>query len=647
MFAARVVALAAVMVSSLHVALAQSSPFAFEAGGGVSLRSALGDMSTIPGIPSPGPLTFTSVDATLHAFGYVGADVQIASWFGTGLRLGGLSTRGILTAQERVPIARADTVYRATLEHRRALDATMLSIEPFVRWAVTDHIALDIGLPLMLPVTSSYRQTQYFTDPAGLQFVDGTTEQLTGRGDVPGLRSIVTYVRTRASVDVPITRNKQWSIVAHVGAARSVASLHSSAALGDGGLDLGLSIRFRPMDAVPPQQPPQRRVDTVYVRDTVTVLQPGMASPDLILDERIVSDITEIDPTTASVTVYERYRRVLPKPPAVLDAAIRVVFVGEGGEESIDATIRARRQRDVRSVTMVPVVVYDAASTAMPTELVRLDRTAAMAFHERMALDTSSAVHWSQHIVNIVASRMRKHMRNVVVARTGGDRAVGVERVAELRTYMQRSFGIDARRIRHEHITELAADVVIFHDPSCDLLGPITRTDTVVDTKLPMVRIYPDVVSDAGVAAWQLDVAQGGKVLHSARGTGDVPPTILWTMSLDVTASEALRAPFDVALTVLDREGGKVTSDSASIMLRNAPAVDPGTALPTVGEWVVQLTSSTGTRACTSTPPSQAAVPAELDIDDATAHWAFRRLPASLRPWCNGTWVTIRSDTTR
>lgn len=649
MFAARALALAAVMVFHLHVAFAQSSPFAFEAGGGASLRSATGEMSTIQGIPSPRPLTFTSADASWHLFGYISADARLASWLMAGMRATGASTRATVTAPERVPIARADSVYLATLEHRRVMDATTLALEPFLRLALSDVVSFDVGLPLALPLSTSYRQSQYFTDPSGLQFVDGSVEQVTGSGDIPAMSSVMAFVRARANAELPIASDGEWSVLAHVGASRSITSLHSTASWHDVGLEAGIGLRVRLQTPQPVPPSPQRRIDTVYVRDTVTVLQPGMASPDLILDERIVSDVTEIDPTTASLTIYERYRRVLPKPPAVLDAAIRIVFVGEGGNETIDAYIKGRRQRSVLSASLVPVIAYDDASTDVPSWCVRLTRAQATAFTEHDAMQAQAmerGEHWHRHVLNIIGSRMRRMRRTVLVLRTGGDAGIATARVQHLRAYLQSAFGIESRRLRHEHVADVDADIVMLADPSCDLLGPVTRVDTVASGILPTVRIYPDIASDAGIASWQLSVAQRGTVVHTSTGTADLPTVITWNMQDDIPSADAMRAPFDVVLTVADRDGGMATSDSASITLRESAAAEIGAPIPTIGEWLVQTAPSTGLRPCSSAPPASATT-TMLSADDAPSHWAFKGLPAALRRWYNGTWTSNRSNTSR
>lgn len=649
MFAARALALAAVMVFHLHVAFAQSSPFAFEAGGGVSLRSATGEMSTIPGIPSPRPLTFTSADASWHPFVYVAADVGITSWLAAGLRATGASTRAIVTAQERLPIARGDSVYLATLEHRRAMDVTTLALEPYLRLAVSNIFSFDVGLPLALPLSTSYRQSQYFTDPSGLQFVDGSVEQVTGSGDIPDMPSVSAFVRARANAELPITTDDNWSVLAHLGASRSITSLHATASWHDIGLEAGLGLRVRLQAPVPVPPPPQRRIDTVYVRDTVTVLQPGMADPNVILDERVVSDAVEVDATTSSITIYERYRRVLPKPPAVLGVAIRVVFVGEGGTETIDAYIKGRRQRSVHSASLVPVIAYDGASTELPAWCAQLTRTQATAFTEQDALHAQAlerGEHWHRHVLNIIGSRMRRLRRTVMVLRTGGDATIGAARVQSIRMYLQRSYGIEARRLRHEHVADVDSTIVMFVDPSCDLLGPVTRADTLASGILPTVRIYPDIVSDAGIASWQLTVAQRGTVVHTSTGTGDLPTMLTWNMQDDIASSDAMRAPFDVALTVADRDGGMATSDSASITLRESAAAEVGAPIPTVGEWLVQTTPSTGLRPCGTTPPASATT-TDLNADDAPSHWAFKGLPVEMRRWYGGGWKILRSASLR
>ena len=51
----------------------------------------------------------------------------------------------------------------------------------------------------------------------------------------------------------------------------------------------------------------------------------------------------------------------------------------------------------------------------------------------------------------------------------------------------------------------------------------ITAVDTVVDLRLPRVRITPDVVTEVGLRSWEVTMTQGNDTVAVRRGDGSDP----------------------------------------------------------------------------------------------------------------------------
>lgn len=614
-----------------------------EAGGGVSLRGAIGTMLPIPGIPSPSPLSFVSDERFAPAFGYVGADIRLREDISVGLRLGVAGIRGGWTALEGIPIAQADSVYQATIEHRLTADVTSFHAEPFIRWHATDRLGLDLGIPIMAMLSSTHRQSQRFADPIGLPFTDGSTQQLTSSGVVPDIRTVVPAVRARLGYALPLFGGS-WTLVPHAAVAITPFSVHSGTMWRDLAVDLGLAVRFGSAPAlVDTARQRVLRIDTLYVRDTITVLQPGMPNPDAELIARTIGTFVTVNDTLGTVTVTERYRKILPKPPGILEATIRTVFVDEGGNDRTDAMITTRRRRHVTAVSLLPIIVFDGTSSQLPDRYIRLTQEQGSGFHERDLIDTSatSAVpHWSRHVLNIIGRRMRRTTRSTIVLRTAGNAAVADGRVASVRAYLKDVFGVDQRRLRHDHGRSGDTAVMVIVDPSCDIVGPVLRADTTLEADLPTVRIYPDVVADASISAWSIDVMQAGTVVYTDYGAGAVPSSIAWRMQQSVSAERALEEPFEIRLTVADVEGGRVVTDPARIVLREAAIMDASAGMQSTGLWVAP--ASTPYRPCAHQTPANGVTREDVVVDDPTTAWWMRGVDPQDRHYWHDMWIVHR-----
>ncbi|MBU3740805.1 MAG: hypothetical protein FGM24_00810 [Candidatus Kapabacteria bacterium] len=624
-----ILAIAAVPLRSQRGALS------YEVGGGVSLRDAVGTMSTIPGIPAPGPLSFVSDEQYLRGFGYAAVDMKLSNGFFGGIRLTAGSTFAAWKALERVPIAVADSVYAATIEHRLTANVTLVGLEPFLRWKATNSLWLDAGIPLMAILSATHRQTERFVDPAGLLFSDGSTQQVTSAGNVPGLRFMVPLVRLRLNYAISLVGNS-WQLVPHVGAAVTPLSIHGDVAWRDVSFDVGLALRFSPQETVPPPSLPTIRTDTLYVRDTITVLQPGMAEPTPSLIDRIVGSAVVVNDTLNTITVTERYRKVLPKPPAILDGSIRVVFVDADGIERTDAVIETKRRKHARTVPMIPVVVFDTGSR-IPDRYVRLTPSQAAAFADRDVIDTA-APHMQHNLLNTIGWRLRRKARISITLQTSGDTALGNERVAAVRAYLRATFGVDAKRIRHDQSTGGDTSQMVIVDPSCEVIGPITRVDTTVEATLPTVRMYPEVVADAPIVAWTVEVTSQGKTVFARTGSGPVPEQLTWSMRESVEAAQALQQTFDVRMTVADAEGGRVVTDPARVLLREAATMDASAGMQTSHEWITSSALPASFRLCQPTVPATAVYVSTVSLDSDGQSWWLRGVPPQERVLWQGPW---------
>ena len=335
---------------------------------GGSFMASTGSFTNINGIPAPGPLDFTASGTSFQPWLYLGADMQ----FYDGLRVGGrLGISGYAfgyQANERVPIATPDGGTRlATLGHNLDVGLTGISIEPYARYSHSaGQFAVDFGIPFTFTAVDDYSQTQRFTDPSDLQFVDGSVEQVTGEGAVPNVSTIVPGLTAGLEAMFPLDEDASLMLTPRFQIGYQIGSFHQSAPMRAFSVGLGLGVRYDP-EASP--SGPYR--DTTFVRDTIMILSSNVTTRTTELANATGEEYPGVD--TIRVVMHESYRTLIPKPPAVLEASLRLAFEAKDGtvteQANVDVTIVERE----RTVPILPVVVFDALEGDIPAAVCEVD----------------------------------------------------------------------------------------------------------------------------------------------------------------------------------------------------------------------------------------------------------------------------------
>ncbi len=572
-------------------------PIAIDGVGGVSFLSSSGSFESIPGIPSPGSLSFTSTGGTIGWWLRLGADGVITDYLRGGLRIGVASGSATYEAQETVPIAaEGGGVYRATLTHTLATDITTVLVEPYVRYQPTSWLSVSVGLPLILAPSASYTQTMRFTDPPGLPFLDGRTEIVTASGNIPNVTSAFGL---QLSVEgmFPILRETPLYAVPHIGYGAMFSALTSNGALQLQSITVGIGVRYEfpaSADVMPTESatleqtvPLPRRVRVV--RDTSVDLSSQVTEPRTVLASVRTDTVEQIvnSERVNLVTTYESYRTVLPRPPALLRSSLRLAFEHEDGRVSDDANIRAQRVRLTRSVPFMPLVVFDEGAAEIPDRYIRLTQSAAAQWKELSAI-FDTPIHWQYNVLNVVGSRMRNQPTATIALLTyddGTDAGKGLaeQRIESVQRYLFTVFGIAPRRITTQIGRGQASQQpwVLITDASRVLLKPITGTVMQNVSRLPRVKIIPDVVAESGITSWSVNVFQSGRTIRSFSDSGAVPASITWNMEDNVSADEVLSQQVLVDLRVTDSEGASTRSEPGRIVMRTQTPTQTDQAMQT------------------------------------------------------------------
>ncbi len=533
----------------------------------------IGSFTSTPELPNPPDLLqFSSTGITFRPTVYGGLDALLP-W---GFRFGGLvrwaNFNMSYTGTEQTLIATPGGGTReATLQHDLNVAINAIAMEPYVRVSATNNLAVAFSVPIWFPFTTDYMQTMRFIDPPGLSFVDGSIEQITGEGALPNVNPVVFGLNAQAEGHWPVTDDKTVWLGGVVGIGMQLGSWQTNIPLRTVNPHLSMDVRYKPWIT-----PHIIRRDTTYVRDTVVILSSRVTADSTELVSSVVEEFATAD--SVRVLITQQYRTYMPKPPAILTASLKLAFEGGDGTVSAEARVAVRTVERKRVVPILPIVVFDEEQVQIPSRYVSLSADIARHWHPSKALTGKD--HWQYHVLNVVGWRLqnnRKTQLSLIVYDDGTPAGTDVAkaRAEAVRDYLASTFGVQNTRLTIELRNGQRSQQpwVFLADSTRKLLQPIEATDTITETQLPRMRITPDVVSEAGVRSWKVNMTlPRSDTVHRIQGQGAVPATLVWDMNESLQPDDVFGAPVQVALAVQDVEGLMAYSIPATVSVLGAAA---------------------------------------------------------------------------
>ncbi len=574
-----VLTLAAILLLTAARCLAQEpGTWSWNVQGALLLPAGTGSFTSIDGVPTPGGLRYDPRLPVSSPQVAIGVDASLPAQFRIGGRVRYAPVTLLYRANERVPIANPDGtgVITATIAHELEAHTTDIDVVPYLRYEALSWLAAEVAVPIVVPIQSRYQQRMYIADPDGLPFIDGSLERITGQGAIPSLSIAALAVQGRIEGIIPITPSGVLSLTPFVAVQQMITAPASNGALRSTVFSAGIGLRSTfhagTEAAMAPTATPRR---VIVKRDTTVELSRLAKQVQTLLMNRTV-DSAEIN-GVQTVTIREAYTTFYPKPPAILRVSMRLAFEHNDGSVSDDASLLARRVRSTHVVQLLPIVVYDGDAAVLPQRYVRLSPAEVPTWKVSGVLQDAPS-HWQYNIHNIVGSRLRssRGVCSVIAYHDGTQqgKVLAEQRAQSLRQYLRETFGIDEKRlpVRYVRADGVLGGCVGF-DPENVAAAPITSTQMINDTELPIVRVIPDVASEAGVERWAVTVQTNGRTVREISDGGALPKFIPWNMNADLQ-SEARQQDVEIHLEVVDRDSSWSRSEPATIRLRSQAATD-------------------------------------------------------------------------
>ena len=555
--------LALILLFGVPAAMLAQDGFHVQSGIGIGLLVPTAPFAAIDGIPNPGGIQFGSTSTPVTPQFYVGGDMPVASKWRVGGLLGAGGFSMTHEAFEGTTIAGENGgVVKATMKHSLATQWIAASFEPYVRFQPASFLGLHLGLPLQLPFGSDYTQTLEFADPPGTQFVNGSTRITTGAGEVPSMSSIVPSLSLRAEGMIATDSKSAWMIIPWIGVMSTLTSWMSGSSVSTISASLGIGVRHDATVIVPIR-------DTTYVRDTVRVLSRVVTADTLVLAETTTEEFETED--TIRVVVAERYRELIPQPPAVLLASLSLAFDGTRGDVH-ETTATFEQQERQTYLPIVPVVRFTRTEVALPARY-RRHTAAELAVWDENTLGRENAVHYHYEVLNVVGMRLRNQKEEIVldvVQPLGVDRNASAGQIREVMRYLVDVIGIDARRIVRgqtmDHTSEYTDIVISTRNSS--LMSPIVLTDTTTILSVPQLLIRPQVISELGIRRWEITITHGADTVGAIADTGLISDELSFDVSGHLTQQQVGGSEIEVQLRAEDIDGTVTQTEKVGIHVR-------------------------------------------------------------------------------
>lgn len=547
--------------------------FGVSAGAGVQFHSS-GFTSLPPILLPPAAEPFTTAVGPSFSLGldaryrvlpvmFLGLGVDVSSWSGsfsadepTFFVIQGVGTPGVIT-------------------HDLDVALTSIGITPSIAVPVFSSLTVDAGVRMVAAVAAnSYEHTETITQPANIPFLDGGGTRITGRGDIGDVKRFALSLDAGIRYNIPLA--KSLSLAPEARFRYAFTSLTSSVHWNFTGIQGGLALVFAPNS-----QPPVLLRDTVYQRDTMNVLTKNLDAEKVTLlvansreqrveKEGLIIITTEID---------EQYRREIPKPAPLLATAVDVKFVGKNGEETAATTISIEELVEKRYVPLLPLVFFAENSSVLPSKYQK---------NRRDTLSVPKTLGIYYRLLDTVGSRMGQ-FRTASLTLTGTNANTGEEqdnlalsrrRAEAVRDYLVQEWNIPSGRITlrernlPENFSVSAREASREESRRVELaasdkhiLAPVILADTTIIADPPLVRFYPDVVSEAGIDSWSLNVSTPSRVARTFSGKGQPPIAVEWDIASTPHAASLLTdtVPMYYTFEAVDAEHTRSRTEPGTI----------------------------------------------------------------------------------
>jgi outer membrane protein OmpA-like peptidoglycan-associated protein len=265
--------------------------------------------------------------------------------------------------------------------------------------------------------------------------------------------------------------------------------------------------------------------------------------------------------------------------PPLLSAEVKAVaYDNQGKEVPLQVVVEEYISTQLRPI--LNYVFFDDNSSELAERYAKYTNETRNNFHmENMyGYETLSLYH---QLLNIVGRRLEENSKSKITL-IGCNADIGLEkgnidlsrsRAETVRNYLRDVWGIEENRMKiqvrnqpDKNSNSSTEDgnaenrrVEIISD-SWKIIEPVLTTDTLRVVSPPNIRFIPKVVSEAGLASWELPVSQTGEKLTGFSGGDVIATQYEWNLAKEKPSTLGELRTIEYKLTVSDKASQKASS---------------------------------------------------------------------------------------
>ena len=507
------------------------------------------DFGALPGLVSCCQ-SFTGGSSLGAAFGVLG-EFTLRSGLRIEGRVGYTSLSAAFGRDEKIgnePVLDDGPLPRPTrrdvmVRHDFTATIPLFTIEPTLLFPVADRTYVQGGFRLGIMGSTNFTQRETLVSPEGYVFLNGSAIRNDVSDPIP--LAAVQQVHVIVGARYDLVSKRSYSISPELRYALPLSSI-SDVSWSAHQIMAGVSVRFgifRPADAIIVR-------DTIYRRDTTTIVRRGINEPRIILSD----DDSREDSRRAGDTLYqttlitEKYTKELPAP---FDPGLSVRLTAGGSSDNSDLTRMRVEELDViENYPMLPQLFFAEGSADLTKTKQRLLTPAETSGFTSASL-TRDQIGVYSHLLNIIGQRLALDpSASITVAGYGsnagpeqGNRELARARAEAVKSYLTSTWNVDPARIKTrggllpdqpansstpEGRIENQRVEITASAPS--ILEPVEFRDKDLIVSPPVIAVGSALRQEDDVTSWNLVLEQAGRLLYSAKGDG-LPENVSWDAS--------------------------------------------------------------------------------------------------------------------
>ena len=507
-----------------------------------------------PDMPRPRYGGYGALNLNMHSAGIDslpgvrGCCRQIESGSGRGIVLGGLyelpiseilmlglrasysGHNAVLRAAEPTTVIVGNDTVSGSYDRVLTVALSSIGIEPMLGITVMRGVRIDVGARAGIELGNSYEYREEITTPDEIgTFENSRRIRNESSGSIPGASGVYVAGLLGVSGELGMNRAGTLMLVPEASYAFGVTPVASDLSWRASAVRLGAAIKYSPL---PPEIPPPP-----------------------------------------------------PPPDPVLAAALVGHTVAEDGTESDRLHLRVEEFVSTNMRPMLNYLFFEDGSAELPVRYARLSTGEADRFRVERLYNMEMLPTYYQ-VLNIVGRRMREYPSASItlVGCTSGSGAeqnnldLARRRAVAVQSYLREVWGIaesrlkiDARDLPLKPSNPAEPDGmeenrrVEIISSSWQIIEPIVTRDTLRTLTPPVVRFYPEVTAEAGLARWSVTARQGERLMKSFAGEGSLPKGLEWNVAADPREYPTTSEPIIFSLDVADAGGRRRSTPPGEI----------------------------------------------------------------------------------